>query len=328
MSGIVSAGDGVAIAKSREEIAQNIEYWLSKNPTINELKHKFNLGKHYPEWLNSNRTRFVLNPENYVSIAYRPFDDRWTYYDSKILWRRREVVMKHFINGPNVALVFCRQTKASLGFQHAWICDKIADANLISNRTTENAYIAPLYLYSDDGTVRSNNLQPDIVNRISEIIGQETAPIALFDYVYGTLFDENYRQKYTEFLKIDFPRIPYPSSFSDFESRRNLGRELRLLHLLEHPRMTRERLNETGFPVPGNGRVESVKWSQSRVYINETQYFSDVAREVFDYYVGGYQPAHKWLKDRETLAFEDVQHYQKIVFAIRETLRLTQAQSH
>lgn len=142
-------------------------------------------------------------------------------------------------------------------------------------------------------------------------------PQDLFDYIYAVLHSPSYRERYKEFLKIDFPRIPYPTDWEKFRDLAEKGEELRRLHLME------DLPNSTGvsFPVGGTLQVDCYRWQNNRVYINEEQYFEGVPECAWNFYIGGYQPAQKWLKDRKgvTLSFEDVKHYQSIIYVLQQT---------
>ncbi len=130
-----------------------------------------------------------------------------------------------------------------------------------------------------------------------------------------------YREKYKEFLKIDFPRVPYPKDTTTFWQLVKLGGELRQIHLLESPLV--EKLL-TQYPVDGNNVIDKIKYTDDKVHINDSQYFDNVPEVAWNFYIGGYQPAQKWLKDRKgwALEFEDIVHYQKIIVALTETDRL------
>lgn len=146
-------------------------------------------------------------------------------------------------------------------------------------------------------------------------------PIDLLDYIYAVLHSPAYREKYKEFLKIDFPRVPYPNNQQTFLQLAALGSELRQLPLLKSPAVE-QRL--TGYPVSGDNIVGKLHYQECKLYINETQYFDGVPSAVWEFYIGGYQPAQKWLKDRKgrVLSFEDVRHYQRIIEALTETERI------
>nr|WP_293285151.1 type ISP restriction/modification enzyme [Allomuricauda sp.] len=164
------------------------------------------------------------------------------------------------------------------------------------------------------------------------------APIDILDYIYAVLHSPSYRETYKEFLKIDFPRVPYPNNKETFWQLVQLGGELRLLHLLESPKVVQYL---TQYPVDGDNVVtrkmsktspgfvpdaamNAVGQALGKVYINDTQYFDGVPQVAWEFYIGGYQPAQKWLKDRvgRALTFEDIIHYQKIIVALTETDRL------
>ena len=191
---------------------------------------------------------------------------------------------------------------------------------------------------NEDEPLRIPNLNNNIVKQISENLGLKFeneksnnentfAPIDILDYIYAVLHSPMYREKYKEFLKIDFPRVPYPkcrdarTCVSTFWQLVKLGGELRQIHLLESPVVDNF---ITQYPVDGNNTVTKIKYQDEKVYINDTQYFDNVPEVAWNFYIGGYQPAQKWLKDRKDrkLEFEDIQHYQKIIVALTETDRL------
>jgi predicted helicase len=154
------------------------------------------------------------------------------------------------------------------------------------------------------------------------------APIDVLDYIYAVLHSPAYREKYKEFLKIDFPRVPYPKDKDTFWQLVKLGGEILQLHLLESAQVEKF---ITQYPVDGNNVVVKPRFEYSaeqastgRVYINDSQYFDNVPEIAWNFYIGGYQPAQKWLKDRKDrkLEFEDMLHYQKIIVALTETDRI------
>jgi len=151
--------------------------------------------------------------------------------------------------------------------------------------------------------------------------GNVFAPIDILDYIYAVLHSPTYREKYKEFLKIDFPRVPYPKDTETFWKLVKLGGEIRQIHLLESPIVEKY---ITKYPTDGDNTVVKPKYENGKVYINETQYFDNVPEIAWNFYIGGYQPAQKWLKDRKDrkLEFEDILHYQKIIVALTETDRL------
>uniref|UniRef100_UPI0028BECAC8 type ISP restriction/modification enzyme n=1 Tax=Sphingobium sp. TaxID=1912891 RepID=UPI0028BECAC8 len=145
--------------------------------------------------------------------------------------------------------------------------------------------------------------------------------VKVFDYVYGVLYSPGYRQAYAEFLKIDFPRIPFPASPEGFRAISEAGEALRRLHLMEDAA-----IGATPYPFHGDGDsvIDKPRYEAGRVWINADQYFENVPAIAWDFPIGGYQPAQKWLKDRKgrALSYDDIRHYQRIIKILAETDRL------
>lgn len=317
VSGIVTMGDSFAIASSKEKLKQRIERLLIKPVTENELKTMFKLGKNYAKWLLSNLNNFVLKDELFVPIDYRPFDTKWTYFNNKIVWRYREKIMKHMLQGENISLIASKiNRQQSLGY--LFVSKFISDFHILDT-AGDSTFQFPVYLYSENGT-KIPNLKVEIVSQIEKIVGK-TTPEDIFDYIYAALYSPNYRKKYKEFLKIDFPRVPYPKDKNTFKKLVKIGTKLRKLHLLEA-----QEVNQfiTTYPIDGSNTIEKISYSDGKVFINKDQYFGKVPEVTWNFYIGGYQPAQKWLKDRKTreLTNEDIEHYQQMIVALTETAKI------
>ncbi len=273
--------------------------------------------------------------------SYRPFDIGFIYYNTKLLGRAREKTMYHLKN-ENIGLILVAQPQAANlnYFDCVYITNCFTDTNMF-RRGGPSTF--PLYLYPEPtlgaATERVPNLNMEIVERISAKIGlyfypeepdynsnntvesNQFYPKDILDYIYAVLHSPTYRETYKEFLKIDFPRVPYPKDQDTFWQLVNLGGELRHIHLLESPKVEKF---ITQYPVDGDNVVGKLKYENGKVFINETQYFDNVPQVAWEFYIGGYQPAQKWLKDRKErkLDFEDILHYQKIIVALTETDRL------
>ena len=245
--------------------------------------------------------------------------------------------MQHFLAGENLGLASIRINKES-EFSGCFLVDTIAEARIADRFIT---YILPLYRYNKDNTnegelpQRVPNLEPKLVAQLASHLGltftpEKTegagtfAPIDLLDYIYAVLHSPHYRETYKAFLKIDFPRVPFPADAARFWQLVALGGQLRQLHLLESPVVAQY---ITQYPVSGDNRVEDIQYAGGKVYINATQYFDKVPAVAWAFYIGGYQPAQKWLKDRKgrQLGYTDILHYQKIIVALAETDRLMKA---
>lgn len=318
-SGIVTMGDSFSIANTKEQVKTNIHLLLDTPVTNSELKERFALGKNYADFvLSSKRNGLLENEETYAKIQYRPFDIKWTYYSNKIIWRTRENVMKHMLHDN---LGFCCIRINSRNEDTYFITDKIVDKTILSSK--DNANVFPLYLYTDslEGEKRVPNLNPEEWAKFDAAVGRATTPEELLHYIYGVLHSPSYRERYKEFLKIDFPRIPLPENEEEFARKGAIGKQLIDLHLM-HDAHTWP--ISTTFPVGGNCLIDAIRYENSCVWINDSQYFGNVPEEAWNAYIGGYQPAQKWLKDRKgrNLTFDDIFHYHHIIYALSETQRL------
>jgi predicted helicase len=235
-----------------------------------------------------------------------------------------------------VGLVVCRLSATDL-WNLVGITKYITDNSFVSNRTKERCYVFPLYLYPQKEDLdKTEKRQPNLSNEIVQAIAQKTglqfinektdsdktfAPIDLLDYIYAVLHSPAYRAKYKELLKIDFPRIPYPESTEQFCRLAAIGSVLRKLHLMEDVSPANDKAT---FPIAGSNEIATLKYENGKVFINKTQYFDNVPLEAWDFYIGGYQPAQKWLKDRKgrTLIFDEIEHYRKIITVLSLTVDL------
>lgn len=252
-------------------------------------------------------------------FAYRALDNRWLYYDEKMIERARKDVMKHIFKRDNVAMAVGRQCVDD--WRYVFVSDTVTNFNYIATAGRLGAgYIFPLWLYSEDGTIKKPNFNEEILQNIEESLGETVEPQELFDYIYAVLHSPNYRTKYKEFLKIDFPRIPYPQNKEEYHRLADLGSQLRRLHLMQEVPAPQH----AKFDTPGSNTVDKPEYKEGCVWINKEQCFADVPEKAWNFYIGGYQPAQKWLKDRRgrTLTYDDITHYRNIVTVLLETDRL------
>ena len=261
----------------------------------------------------------IAADENKIQkIAYRPFDDRFVYYDGELLERPREQVMRNFIGRENIGLVVSKQVKAFDEWHHAFIADGIFESCIVSNKTSEISYGFPLYTFDPLDGARRVNFNDKTVRKIQKTAGGKASETEIFDYVYAVLHSPAYREKYAAFLKIDFPKIPYPENAESFARLAEIGGKLRKIHFLD---VDENIARGISFPVSGDNVVDKLSYRNGQVYINAAQYFDNVPLAVWEFFIGGYQPAQKWLKDRKgrTLDYADIRRYQKIVAALAQT---------
>ena len=198
----------------------------------------------------------------------------------------------------------------------------------LSPRTASNSISFPLYLHpapQDLDQTRRVNFDPALHARLRELATEPGHPVpddlAIFDYIYGVLHWPAYRTRFAEFLRTDFPRIPWPDSPARFRALSAAGTALRRLHLMEP-----EVIGPTPYPFvgEGDGTVTRPRFEDGAVWVNDTQHFADAPAVAWTLHIGGYQPAQKWLKDRKgrMLEFDDVRHYQRILKVLAETDRI------
>lgn len=337
--GVETGMDKLFINNDKEELRKTFIELSDKNI---EVYNKFNI-----ENKSSFKLLDKLKSEDSGKIqikkyVYKIFDFKYIAYSKDVLRRADFNVFKNQ-NYNNHFLNLMRSSVDTDSFKTVFITNQITDKNLYGFQT----YSFPLYLVKDniqqnafETSARVPNLNMEIVNQMSEGLGLQFvpekdltgfenlsglpkifAPIDILDYIYAVLHSPNYREKYKEFLKIDFPRVPYPKDKETFWQLVKLGGEIRQIHLLESSVVEKY---ITGYPEDGDNVVKKPTYKNGHVYINDTQYFSNVPEVAWNFYIGGYQPAQKWLKDRKDreLSYEDILHYQKIIVALTETDRL------
>jgi predicted helicase len=316
---IVTMGDSFIVSENKSELEKRIEKFTAGDYNEQELNEEFSLGKNYAKWILSNRNKITFDKNKIIPLNYRPFDQRFTYYDNKLVWRHRENVMKHFLRGDNLGLVFRRQQLPERQTYYFVSNGIIADGYIRSDNKGGES-IAPLYLYRDDGT-RTPNFDRDTLKTLTQKLHKAYEPEDVLDYIYAVLHSPKYRETYKEFLKSDFPRVPSPTDDGQFHRLAAFGKQLRELHLL-----TSSAVNNfiTIYPKDGSNVVEKIERKETGVWTNKEQYFGNVPEVAWNFYIGGYQPAQKWLKDRKgrTLSNEDIEHYQKMIVALTETERI------
>ena len=252
--------------------------------------------------------------------SYRPFDIRWINYDVKQITRARANVMNN-LKKPNIALCLIKVNSSSDGLFKVLMSAGLTDKTILSSK--DNANVFPLYFYTKEfGEEKKNpNLKKEEWQKFNDAVGKETTPEEILAYIYAVLHSPSYRERYKEFLKVDFPRIPLPRTAKEFNRLTAIGQQLIDLHLMNN---TQSWKCTTTFPEVGSQQVDFQEWKDGQVWINDKQYFGNVPESVWEFYIGGYQPAQKWLKDRKgrTLSFDEIKHYLHIIHALEETERL------
>ena len=317
--GVTTGRDSLNVCASFEEVERRINDIL--NMPLEEFRTKYKVGKDSTDWTLQNAHNDISKSIKKLQIAryfYRPFDIKYIPYtgvSNGIITRPRLEIAKNMTTN-NVSLCTIK-VGTNYNFD-ILITNALTDKTLLSSK--DNTSIFPLYTIK--GGELLPNLRESVLHHIEEHLGEKVSPIDLFDYIYAILHSPSYRECYKEFLKIDFPRIPYPINKKEYYRLIEKGKELRHLHLME------SLPSRTGiiFPVAGSCVVNCIRWENNHVYINEEQYFDGITENIWNFYIGSYQPAQKWLKDRKgsTLSFEDVRHYGRIVYILQNTERIMQ----
>ncbi len=332
-TGITTHRDNLVVAFDSEELKRRLRRFIDRSFPRELLTQEFLL-KDTGTWkLSTARdllAREGIQEKLVVRYAYRPFDARWIYYSDLLLDRSRREIMRHLL-AKNIALVLTRKVPPIQVFS-AFISSSAGDKHL----TADQSYFFPLYLYStpSEGNMFNNmlefenrqpNFKPEFLSAIQSLLGKEPSPEEIFHYIYGILYSNIYRQKYGEFLQIDFPRVPFTNDYKLFQQMSVLGKQLVELHLLKSPLLFQP---EAKYPVMGTDKVEKREYQEKtgRVFINSEQYFEGIPKEVWEYRIGSYQVLDKWLKDRKgrALSIDDIEHYLKVISAIKRTIDLQQ----
>ncbi len=298
------------------------------------------------DWKMSER-RKTLNEnhdwkKDFISCEFRIFNYRYVFFNADVVELPRLDVHRHLVELDNIALLSNRQVNSS--FRHVFCTNKVINDCTMSGETRERTYLFPLYvvdqvdrnvlaLFGNDISQKRANIKKELITDLVRRLGLSYisnssgdlvttfGPEDIFHYIYSILHSPTYRTRYAEFLKIDFPRIPLTSDKALFAALVKKGRELVDLHLLKSPKVENF---ITTYPVSGDNRVGKVRYEGGRVWVNPAQYFGGVPEQVWNFKIGGYQVCDKWLKDRKgrVLSSEDISHYQRVVVALNETIRL------
>ena len=350
--------DEFAVDFDKEALQARISELRDTKASDEELRAKFKIPD-TRDWKMAKARALLRADKNWQSLitkcVYRPFDFRFSYYSEAAMERPRRELVNHMLGRTNLALNTTRQTKSAT-WQHAVASNTPAPAVFVELKDGSNVF--PLYLYesgqsqghkkggggamfmalfepSPGYVTRLANIHPKFIEDLTQRLGLKWIPVDggdlkktagpedVFHYAYAVFHSPAYRKRYAEFLKVDFPRLPLTGDLKLFRSLAAKGAGLVALHLMESPKLD-ELITE--FPVKGTNEMEKVQYTEQdqRVWFNAKQYFGGVPKTVWEFHVGGYQVCEKWLKDRKgrKLSYEDIQHYQKIVVALSETMRL------
>ncbi|MGH2328017.1 type ISP restriction/modification enzyme [Campylobacter taeniopygiae] len=332
--------------ESLKNLKTRIERFLSLD--IESARKEFCLGQDSRDWKIEYAQKELKDTknqsQNYRKIHYRPLDIRWTYYTGKskgFHCMPRGEVMEHFLENENIGLNVSRQSKLNGGWQYAFITNSLVDLSLMGGGNTGAGYIFPLYLYptprskkflkkenphfnEENFTSKIENFKADFRTFIDDFYKEKFSPEDILGYIYAVLFHKIYREKYLDFLKIDFPKIPFIKDKNTFKNLSKLGLKLINLHLLKDNELNSS-IGEALFKNAKNKnfKIEKIKYNKDKkeLFINENLYFSNVSSEIYEFKIGGYIVLDKYLKSHKG---EDIDHnhFTLIIQTLDETLKI------
>lgn len=342
VTGIQTSRDEFVIDFDREVLKRHLVMFRNLSIPDELIRQTFKL-KDTRGWKFTEARKKLFEDENwdkyFSKILYRPLDNREIYYTAKMVdWPRVEVMCNMLKE--NLELCVGRQWSVvgSDIYDTILVTDKIIDVNLFRRG---GELIFPLYLYQEkdnpkrrssgsimmlfeskaDYRIRKPNLSSAIVEQLTKDFKRTLSPEQIFFYIYAILYSNIYRTKYAEFLKIDFPRIPFTKDYKLFSKIAEYGKMLVDLHLIKSTELDPL---VTKFQGKGENRVEKVRYEQDKIFINKQKYFENVAPQVWEYQIGGYQVCDKWLKDRKgrKLSLDEIKHYCKVVTSLHKTIEI------
>jgi predicted helicase len=340
-AGVITARDGLVISERKRELAARLERFSHARGAEDSIYEEFGFSKSKRFDLKeaqSELRKLKSFSEPIRRMLHRPFDERFVFFHRTVVWSLSRPMADQMEDGKNLALVATRQVTRPQ-FEHALVSRHIIEIKACSH--DRNTQIFPLFIYGSKGELALSsgatpNLSPAVVTKFAKVLGlklnsntrelgkdDELSPLRLFHFAYAILYCPSYRERYFEFLRSDFPRLPLTGNRELFRALARIGGELTHLHLLESPKLVQ---SITQFVGGWNPEVEKVSWSKSTVWLNKahTTGFHGVPEGVWNFRIGGYKVCEKWLKVRKgrTLSKDDITHYQKIVVALNETIRL------
>ena len=334
--GILSKRDKLAFHFNKETLEKLREDFISLSEE--KLREKYTIEVN-TDWKLKKAIEDLKTEHPIVKVQYRPFDYRYTYYSKSkgFLARPAYAIMQHFLEGENIGLVFERIWNFNKKWSAVFITDCIIEQHLTSSRSC----IVPLYLYIENNIKKSpdnghlfeelaiikvSNFTKEFNKFIEKQYSFEPTPEQILGYIYAILYSPSYREKYYEFLKIDFPKIPFTEDEEEFKRLSLLGLELIEHHLLKVKYPHNELIEFKG---EGDLIVDKINHNKkhNRLYINKTQYFENVREDIYNFEIGGYKVLEKYLKSRKKrkLTYDEITHIKKIVKSLQETLRITTA---
>jgi predicted helicase len=326
-TGVMTNRNELTIAPTNTQLQSKINIFINSKYSDKDISDSLGL-KTNALW-NLHKARIEIEKIDtykfFQQIDFRPFDTQIIFYHASAVDNMRKGLMKSIVQKGNLALIVSRQQFVQ-GFNHAFVTNKIFDECLLSTASREKSSGFPMHVdSSEEGGLQFHDTNRNIHDSFLSSLNtyEPNGNLVLkFNYIYSILYSENYRHRYAEHLKRGYARIPESNDLQFVINLSKLGEELISLHLLVSPK-----LNKSMTVYAGKGDSTILKkpiWKDNAIWINTEQRFEGVPENVWKFHIGGYQVCEKWLKDRKgrTLSDEDIKHYQRIVLALNETIRI------
>ena len=260
-----------------------------------------------------------MNPEtSIIECSFRPFDNRPAFFGTEFMDYPRRELIDHVSRRQNLQLLVSRQIGTGK-WRHGFVASHPAESCLISDGSKEQNYCFPLRLFEKSGQAKEN-LSSDFRAFLDTRYDHHYSPEEILGYIYAILHAPAYRARYAEFLRIDFPRVPFPEKGEDFQALSKLGWALVQAHLMRD--LPKRGLAD--YQGKGGNEVEHMRWSTAdeRISINKTQSFAPVPEDVWNFHIGGYQVIDKYLKSRKgrALSLDEINHVGRIADALAFTI--------
>ena len=330
--GIVTARDKFVIDTDKRALKHRIKMLCDETFPDELIQQPYKL-KDKSNWKLKNARKSLRKDNDWegsiTRILYRPFDIRWIFYHDAMVERSMKNVMRHMLK-ENLGFLMPKRVETKIPWSHILCSNEIVEHVAVSLKTID--YVFPLYTYPDEDHKdlfshleldkgRQPNINPKLFSALTKAYQNKPTPEDIFYYIYAVLYANEHRTKYSEFLRIDFPRVPFTKDFELFRKMGVFGQRLADLHLLESAEIDPPLAKFQG---TDKNNIDKLKYNkkESRVYINSDQYFEGIEKAMWEYHIGGYQVSHKWLKDRKgrILSLEEIKHYCKVVTAIKKTI--------
>jgi len=324
--GVSTHRDHFVIDKNKKVLEKRLQHFLNEDLSNKDLKSTYNLEENSDFKIEKVKAKFkIIDKEKLREYSFKPFDNKYIYYDKLFIDRNRISIMHNFIDKENLGLIITRRF-ADKKFAHAFVTNKITDFNFLA----VGSYTIPLWIYKKNGDAfngseneknKISNIRPEFEKLLQKNYDKKDITEQIFYYIYAVLFSNIYRNKFPELLKIDFPKIPFAKNVKIFEKIAKLGEKLINLHLLSSSKLNKPKVKFQGI---GNSEVQKIKYDSKKnlIYINENQYFDNIKQDLWNFKIGKNQVIKKWFTNKNKIEFEDAIEFSKIATAIYETFNI------